>query len=108
VNIEEFRYPGPRPRSRETALLMLADGVEARARAENPANEDELRKLVQSVIDFALKNHQLDDTLLTLSDLNVIVDSFVTTLRGHFHPRIQYPKAEEPVRLDDTRPTQKK
>ena len=104
VNIENFRYPGPRPGSKETALLMLADAVEARARAESPSNEDELRMLVRSVIDSALKNNQLDDTLLTLRDLNLIADSFVTTLRGHYHPRIQYPKSDETPRLEDTRP----
>jgi putative nucleotidyltransferase with HDIG domain len=106
VNIENFRYPGPRPGSRETALLMLADAVEARARAESPANEDELRLLVRSVIDSALKNSQLDDTSLTLRDLNMIVESFVTTLRGQYHPRIQYPKADEAPALEDTRPNQ--
>ncbi|HEY6074224.1 MAG TPA: HDIG domain-containing metalloprotein [Anaerolineales bacterium] len=106
VDIEKFRYPGPRPRSRETALLMLADGVEARTRAESPANEDELRVLVRNVIDSAMKNNQLDDTSLTLNDLNQITESFVTTLRGQYHPRIQYPKADEAPRQEDTRPTQ--
>ncbi|MEW6401044.1 MAG: HDIG domain-containing metalloprotein [Chloroflexota bacterium] len=92
VDIEKFRYPGPRPRSRETALLMLADAVEARARAERPANEDGLRALVRNVIDVVQKNNQLDDTTLTLRDLSLITESFVTTLRGTYHPRIQYPK----------------
>lgn len=94
VNIEKFRYPGPRPRSRETGILMLADGVEARSRAEHPASEEELRALIHSVIDIALKNDQLDDTMLTLRDLSVITESFVTTLQGSFHPRIEYPKPE--------------
>ncbi|MBI5840511.1 MAG: HDIG domain-containing protein [Chloroflexi bacterium] len=92
VDIENFRYPGPRPRSRETALLMLADAVEARARAERPSTDDDLRALVRSVVDIVQKNNQLDDTLVTLRDLNLIAESFVTTLRGTYHPRIQYPK----------------
>jgi hypothetical protein len=96
VDIEAFRYPGPRPRSRETALLMLADAVEARARAERPDSEEELRQLVRSVIDLVQKNGQLDDTLLTLRDLSLIAESFVTTLRGQYHPRIQYPNAKMP------------
>ena len=96
VDIEKFRYPGPRPTSRESALLMLADATEARARAERPATDDELRKLVQSVIDTVQKFNQLDDTLLTLRDLNLITESFVTTLRGIYHPRIQYPNAKVP------------
>ena len=96
VDIEKFRYPGPRPNSRETALLMLADATEARARAERPANDDGLRALVRNVIDTVQKYSQLDDTLLTLRDLHLITESFVTTLRGTYHPRIQYPNASVP------------
>jgi putative nucleotidyltransferase with HDIG domain len=96
VDIEKFRYPGPRPHSRETALLMLADATEARARADRPATDDDLRALVRSVIDTVQKFHQLDDTLLTLRDLNLITESFVTTLRGTYHARIQYPNVKVP------------
>jgi cyclic-di-AMP phosphodiesterase PgpH len=96
VDIEKFRYPGPRPNSRETALLMLADATEARARAERPANDEDIRKLVTSVIETVQRFNQLDDTLLTLRDLHLITESFVTTLRGIYHPRIQYPKASVP------------
>lgn len=96
VDIEKFRYPGPRPASRESALLMLADATEARARAERPAEDDAIRKLVTSVIQTVQKYNQLDDTLLTLRDLHLITESFVTTLRGTYHPRIQYPKASVP------------
>jgi len=92
VDLEKFRYPGPRPRSRETAILMMADAVEARARAEGPKGDEELRSLVRSVMDTVQKNGQLDDTQLTLRDLTLIADSFVITLRGTYHPRIQYPK----------------
>ena len=96
VDIEKFRYPGPRPASRETALLMLADATEARARAERPTNDDEIRALITSVVQTVQKYNQLDDTLLTLRDLKLIIESFVTTLRGTYHPRIQYPKAVVP------------
>ncbi len=96
VDIEKFRYPGPRPRSRETALLMLADSVEARARAEAPENEEGLRAIVASVIERAQKEGQLDNTQLTLRDLSLATDSFVGALRGTYHPRIQYPSAEPP------------
>jgi len=92
VDIEMFRYPGPRPRSRETALLMLADGAEARARAERPQTEEAIRKIVLSTIEIAQKQGQLDNTQLTLRDLSIITDAFVTILRGTHHPRITYPK----------------
>lgn len=107
VDIEKFRYPGPRPSSRETALLMLADASEARARAERPADDDDIRALVTSVIQTVQKYNQLDDTLLTLRDLRLITESFVTTLRGTYHPRIQYPKAAVPDQ-DTTIATPKK
>jgi putative nucleotidyltransferase with HDIG domain len=97
VDIEKFRYPGPRPRSRETALLMLADAAEARSRAENPESDEKLREIVRSVIERVEREGQLDNTQLTLHDLNLVTDSFVTTLRGTYHPRIQYPAAEVPA-----------
>ncbi len=92
VNLEDFRYPGPSPQTRETALLMLADMVEARARAEIPKDEEELRLLIRKVTDFCQKEGQLDNTTLTMRDLTVIVDSFVKTLRNTYHSRIKYPE----------------
>ena len=92
VDVEKFRYPGPRPRSRETALLMLADGSEARARAQRPQTEEDIRKIVLATIEGAQKQGQLDHTQLTLRDLSIITDAFVTILRGAYHPRITYPK----------------
>lgn len=95
VDIEFFRYPGPRPQSRETALLMLADGCQARARAELPYEELELRSLVRKVIDYCQHENQLDDTRLTLRDLSIITDSFVKTLQNTYHPRIRYPELNQ-------------
>jgi cyclic-di-AMP phosphodiesterase PgpH len=92
VDKELFRYPGPRPQSRETALLMLADGVEARARSDLPKDEADIRTLVKRVIDYLEREGQLDDTSLTLQDISMITDSFCRTLRNTYHPRIQYPE----------------
>ena len=101
VDESQFRYPGPRPRSRETALLMLADGVEARARSMRPKTEEELRKIVQQTIDFCQKEGQLAETRFTLKDLTIITESFVTTLTGLYHPRIAYPVSSEVRALQD-------
>ncbi len=95
VDMDLFRYPGPRPQSRETAILLLADGCEARIRAEKPKDEDELRSLIKDTIDTRVAMGQLDDTGLTLRDLSRIVDSFTATLRGIYHPRVVYPKLEK-------------
>jgi len=92
IDQSKFRYPGPRPRSRETALLMLADGTEARTRAVRPQGEEEIRSLVLSTIESVQKQGQLDETQLTLRDLSIITDAFVTILKGTHHSRIPYPK----------------
>ena len=103
VDKEKFRYPGPRPQSRETALLMLADGCEARVRSEHPKDEADLRALIKSTIDNRVAVGALKDTGLTLHDLDIIEDSFTSTLRGIYHPRIQYPTMESlPVTTDET------
>ena len=100
VNIEDFRYPGPPPQSKETALLMMSDGLEARARSEVPKSEDEIRILAKKVVEFCRQEGQLDQTNLTFQDLNNVIESFTKTLINLYHPRIKYP---EPV----TTPLQK-
>jgi putative nucleotidyltransferase with HDIG domain len=105
LNLEDYQYPGPAPQSKETALLMLADGCEARVRADHPKNEQELRALIKDVIDLHLKIGSLRYTDLTLYDLELIVDSFTATLRGIYHPRIKYPKLDAlPEGLKETYP----
>ncbi len=104
VNETAFRYPGPKPRSKETALLMLADGVEARSRAEHPATEEEMRELVRNVIDTRQKDGQLENVPLTQRDLSRIIESFATTMMVSYHPRLEYPR-EHPATADvDTQP----
>jgi putative nucleotidyltransferase with HDIG domain len=103
-----YTYPGPKPQSRETGLVMLADGVEARARAERPSNPEEVHTLISEVIDQRLSSGQLSDTDLTMKDIEEIIDSFTTTLRGVYHPRIEYPKVDQttiksPSQMDDER-----
>jgi hypothetical protein len=102
VDRKAFAYPGPRPHSKETALLMLADGVEAKARAEAPKDDGEIEALVNWVIQNRLTNGQLDRTNLTLKDLDTIRRSFVSTLRGIYHPRIRYPEQDAPSDPDQT------
>jgi putative nucleotidyltransferase with HDIG domain len=88
---ERFRYPGPKPQSRETAIVMLADSTEAVVRASKDRSHERIDQLVDSVIQERVSEGQLDDSDLTLRDLKTIASSFKATLRGIYHPRIEYP-----------------
>lgn len=101
VDTELYRYPGPRPQSKETALLMLADGCEARARAELPRTDEELREIIKKVFDYCQGEGQLDDTSLTLRDLTIAKESFLSTLKNIYHPRIQYPELQSITSLKE-------
>lgn len=106
IDQNQFQYPGPRPRSRETAILMLADGSEARVRAERPENQEQLYQVIKSVVENRLSSGQLDETNLTLHDLDDLINSFTTTLRGIYHPRIEYPGAKKISQIEaDEAPT---
>jgi putative nucleotidyltransferase with HDIG domain len=91
VQIELFSYPGPRPQSRETAILMLADGCESSVRARRPQSREDIRETVDYIFETRLRSGELDDSGLTLNDLRLLRDSFLTALHGKFHPRIAYP-----------------
>lgn len=92
VDKTKFRYPGPRPQSVETALVMLADGCEAYVRSQNPETDAELRSLIKDMVDRRVKAGQLINTELTLKDLNMIIDSYTATLKGTYHARVDYPE----------------
>jgi cyclic-di-AMP phosphodiesterase PgpH len=89
---EAFRYPGPKPQSRETAIVMMADSVEAVVRSSRDRSPERIEALVRAVVKERVAEGQFDECPLTLGDLKVIGDSFVGTLRGVYHARIDYPK----------------
>jgi hypothetical protein len=91
VDRAAFRYPGPKPQSRETAIAMLADGAEATVRSKHPATVDEIEQIVVESIESRMVSGQLDECPLTLDDLRDIRRAFVDVLRGLHHPRISYP-----------------
>jgi putative nucleotidyltransferase with HDIG domain len=92
VNENDFRYPGPRPLSKEVAIVMLADGCESAVRSARPTSPDEIDELVRKVINDRLLRGELDDSDLTLRDLDKIREAFTSILQGVFHPRIKYPE----------------
>ncbi len=95
VDEKPFTYPGPAPRSRETAVLMLADSCEAKTRADRPQTDEHITKIVTGMIDDRIRRGQFDATGLTLQELAIIKRSFINTLRGLYHTRIQYPEMAE-------------
>lgn len=97
VNEADYRYPGPKPQTREAALVMLADSVEAAARTLVGPSHDQIEELVDRIIRSKMSDGQLDESPLTFDDLREIRESFVNTLHGMFHQRLKYPEQEEEV-----------
>lgn len=95
VNELNFRYPGPRPRSKETAVLMLADAVESAARTLNDPTQGSIRALIDRLFDQRLQDDQLSQSALNLHDLEVIAATFERMLTAILHRRISYPSADE-------------
>src|SRR5215471_10392058 len=91
VDAALFTYPGPRPQSREAAILMLSDSTEAAARASRDHSREAIEHLVERIVRQRLEEGQFDECNLTLRDLTSIKHSFVTRLTGIYHPRIPYP-----------------
>ncbi|HPM73300.1 MAG TPA: HDIG domain-containing protein, partial [Spirochaetales bacterium] len=92
---EEYRYPGPLPSSKEAAVVMLADCVEAASRTLKRPTIGRLEQFVKELVMDRFGNGQLSMSALTFRDLELIMNSFVRVLSGHFHSRIEYPKTKE-------------
>lgn len=95
VDEQDFRYPGPKPQSKETAVVMLADAVEAAVRSLGRPTPGRIEGLVRRLIKERLESGQLDESNLTLRDLDRIADAFVRVLTGIFHKRVEYPDIKE-------------
>jgi putative nucleotidyltransferase with HDIG domain len=91
-NPDAYRYPGPRPRSREAGIVMLADGVEASVRSLPAKTVDEIRRMVDKIVGDRVGEGQLDECDMTLADIQRIKDAFVELLTGVYHERIPYPE----------------
>jgi len=91
VRADDFRYPGPKPQSPETAILMMADTVEATVRSLDAPTPSKIRGVVTEAIEKRLKDGQLEECGLSIQDLASIRESFITTFLSIYHPRIKYP-----------------
>ena len=90
VDEEQFRYPGPKPNSKETAILMLADAVESAVRSLKSPSQEEIEDMINKIITERLNDGQLSDSPLTLKDIKLIATTFNRILRGMQHDRIKY------------------
>ncbi len=93
VDESQFRYPGPKPQSRETLLVMLADSCEAATRASRPSTPEALAEIVDQIFKQRIEDGQLDECPITMAELDTVKRAYVDLLRGAFHPRVQYPPA---------------
>lgn len=95
VDEAEFRYPGPRPRSRESAIISLADAVESASRTLTDHEDDTVREMISQIIRARVDDGQLSSAPITLSELAKVEQAFATTLKSLLHARVPYPVERE-------------
>ena len=100
IQKSDFQYPGPKPHTRETAVVMLADAIEAAARSIQEPTIEKLESLIKRIINNRLNEGDLDHADITMNELNKIQHSILRVLQGIFHSRIEYPTDDEINRLE--------
>jgi len=104
INEKDFRYPGPRPRSKEAGLVMLADAVEAASKSIPDPTPAKIHTMVQKIINRIFVDGQLDECELTLKDMHAVAKCFNRALIGMFHQRIEYPESENLGQISNLSP----
>ena len=95
VNVEDYKYPGPKPNTKETAIVMLADSCESAVRSIEDADPVKVENMIEKIIQSRVEDNQLDNSPITFSDLNKIKEAFIGILVGQHHRRIRYPQQDE-------------
>lgn len=95
VNIDDYKYPGPKPNSKETAIVMLADGCESAVRSITEPDAQKVENMINNIFASRLKEGQLDDAPITFRDVTKMKEAFLSILISQHHKRIKYPKQEE-------------
>jgi membrane-associated HD superfamily phosphohydrolase len=104
VNPNDYRYPGPKPNTRETALLMLADAAESAVRAMIDPTPEKIENIINNLIKMRIEDGQLDKSPLTFNDIHIIKETFLNILISQHHKRIRYPQQEEMENNSDESP----
>ncbi|MCK5213907.1 MAG: HDIG domain-containing protein [Candidatus Omnitrophica bacterium] len=92
ISEENYRYPGPKPQSRETAIVLMADSAEAATRSLDEPNPQKIEEVVRKIINNKFTDGQLDECTLTLKEINTVAESFSRVLSAMYHSRIKYPE----------------
>lgn len=100
VNIDDFRYPGPKPQTKEAVILMLADGAEASVRSLDDQTPENIRAIVKKIVDTVVADGQFDESNITMRELTTIRESLINTLINVYHDRISYPGFNPPSKED--------
>jgi putative nucleotidyltransferase with HDIG domain len=95
VDKKDYQYPGPKPNSKETTIVMLADGCESAVRSIEDPDPVKVENLIDNIIKSRVEDGQLDNSPITFNDLNKIKEAFISILIGQHHKRIRYPKQDE-------------
>jgi len=95
VNIDNFRYPGPKPNTKETAIVMLADGCESAVRSIEDPNPTKVENIIDSIFKSRIDDKQLEESPVNFKDIKIMKDEFLSILLGQHHKRIKYPKQDE-------------
>jgi hypothetical protein len=95
IDINKYRYKGPKPNTKETAIVMLADACESTIRSLNNPEAEKVENVINNLIDSRIEDEQLNESPLTFNDLRIIRESFLSILVGYQHKRLRYPNQEE-------------
>lgn len=95
IKVDDYRYPGPKPKTRECAIIMICDAVEAAVRSMARPTPNRVEGVIRKIIRDRLQDGQLDECDLTLQDLDVMIGAFMKTLKGIYHSRIEYPDIDK-------------
>ncbi len=103
TNEADFRYHGPKPRTKEAAIIMIADSIEAAVRQLNQPNLQRIENLINKIIDDIQKDGQLDECELSLKNISDLKKTFINSMKGMYHTRIQYPEKIAKAILDSAK-----
>jgi hypothetical protein len=95
VKIDDYKYPGPKPDSKETAIVMLADGCESAVRSISDPDPSKVENMINNIFNSRLKEGQLDEAPITFRDISKMKEAFLSILISQHHRRIKYPKQED-------------